>query len=140
MSRLRTLQGGAFLFIAAWVVHTADHARRGVDATTEAVVWSGTLAGLMAAVSITLILVKHPTAPAIATAVFLGIAVGVSATHLLPDWGVLSDPILVESTTDGWSIVAVVGEIAAALFLGALSLQVTMRNHYAWRISNAHWA
>ena len=80
MKRLGTLQGAAVLFIATWVVHTADHARRGIDATTEAVVWAGTFTGLLAAVSITLILVKHPTAPMVASAVFLGIAAGAAGT------------------------------------------------------------
>ena len=139
MTVIRTLQGAAFLFIGTWVVHTADHGRRGVEATTETVLWSGTIVGLLAAVSITLILVRHAAAPAIASVVFPAIAFGVTASHMLPDWGALSDPLLVESTTDGWSIIAAGGEIIAATILGTLAVRVMMRNQYAWAISNSNW-
>lgn len=140
MAELKTLRGAALLFIGTWAVHTLDHARRGVDATTDAAVWAGTITGLLAAVSLTLILTHHPTAPAIAAAVFPAIALGVSASHLLPDWGVLSDPLLVDSVTDGWSIIAASGEIVAAVILGILATRIMMRNQYAWSISPTHWS
>lgn len=128
------------LFIATWTVHTADHARRGVGATTEAVLWGGTFVGLIAAVALTLIFVGHATAPAVAAAVFPAIAIGVSATHLLPGWGALSDPILVDSTTDAWSIVAVFGEIAAAAYLGSRALQLMRTHSFAWKIPVSRWS
>lgn len=140
MSRFQTLPGAALLFVGAFVVHNADHARRGVAATSEAVVWSGTVVGLLAAVSITLILVRHPTAPAIAAVVFPAIAFGVTASHILPEWSVFSDPLLVDSTTDGWSIAAASGEIIASVILGALAVRVLMGNGYTWRITEANWA
>ncbi len=136
----RTMRGAAYLFIGAWVVHTADHARRGLDATTEAVVWAGTVVGLLAAVSITLILVRHPSAPAVAAVVFPAIAIGVIASHMVPEWSALSDPLLVDSTTDGWSIVAAGGEIIAAIVLGTNAVRVMMRNQYAWTIEAVRWA
>ncbi len=139
MARLQTLQGAALLFIGTWIIHTADHARRGLAATTEAVVWSGTAVGLLAAVSVTLIFVRHPTAPAIAAAVFPTIALGVTASHVFPDWGVLSDPLLIDSTTDSWSIVAATGEIISAAVLGTLAIRVLMRNNFALQISEARW-
>ena len=139
MTRLQTLQGAALLFIGTWIIHTADHARRGLTATTEAVVWVGTAVGLLAAVSVTLIFVRHPTAPAIAAAVFPAIALGVTATHLFPGWGVLSDPLLIGSTTDNWSIVAATGEIVAAAILGVLAVRVLMRNDFALQISETRW-
>lgn len=128
------------LFVATWSVHTADHARRGVGATTEAVLWGGTFVGLIAAVALTLIFVGHASAPALTAAVFPAIAIGVSATHLLPGWGALSDPILVDSTTDTWSIIAVAGEIAAAAYLGSRALQLMRSNSFAWSIPISRWS
>ena len=84
-----TLKVAAVLFAATWVIHTLDHARRGLADSPEAVIWAGTIAALMAAVVITLITVGHPTAPAMAAAVFPSIAFGVSASHFLPDWSAL---------------------------------------------------
>ncbi len=138
MDRLTTLPGAAALFLLSWLVHTADHMRRGVAATTDAVVWAGTSVALLAAVALTLIFVRHPTAPAFAAVVFPAIAIGVTATHLAPDWGALSDPLLVDSTTDGWSILAASGEIVAAVIVGAVAIRILMRHAYAWRITN--WA
>lgn len=135
-----TLKWAAIAFVLTWLGHTADHARRGLTATTEEVVWGGTFVGLLAAVSITLILTGHAIAPMVAAVIFPSIAFGVAATHLLPGWGFLSDPILVDSTTDGWSIVAVVPEIVAAAVLGAVALRVMVRHGYARSIDADHWA
>ena len=138
-SWLGSLKGAAWLFIATWTVHTLDHARRGVDASPEGVFWAGTAVALLAAVVITLILTDHPTAPALALMSFPAIAVGVTASHLPPKWGPLSDPILVDSATDGWSVPAVGGEIVAALWLGYVAFRIMRRNDYAWSISAPGW-
>lgn len=140
MQRVLTLRGASWLFGATWLVHTVDHIRRGVGATSDAVVWAGSTVAMLAAIAITLVAVGHDIAPAAATVVFLSIAVGVSATHLLPQWGALSDPILVESTTDAWSIVAVCGEIAGAVVLGVAGLRVMAGNGYAARVPAERWA
>ena len=133
------LTRASWLFVGAWSIHTVDHARRGVDATTDAVVWAGTAVAIIAAVSITLVLARHPTAPFVAAVVFGATAVGVSLTHLLPEWGVLSDPILVDSTTDRWSVVAVGLEIAAAAWLFGVAWQVLRANDYSPRIDPIDW-
>ena len=110
-----SLKAAAAVFVAGFVLHNADHARRGIDAVTDHVVWAGTAVAIVAAVVITLVATDHPQAPLAAAAGGLGIGVGVSATHLLPDWGVLSDPLLDLSAT---SWVAVLAEIGGALLLG----------------------
>lgn len=110
-----TLKGAATVFVVGFLLHNADHARRGIDAITDHVVWAGTAVAMVAAVILTLVYTDHPAAAMAAAAGGLGIAVGVSATHLLPDWGVLSDPLLDLSAT---SWVAVLAEIAGALALG----------------------
>ena len=136
---LKTLSGAAVLFGLAWTVHTADHARRGVDATSDAVVWSGTAVAMLAAVTITLVVVRHPLAPALSAVVFLAVAIGVSASHLLPDWGVLSDPILVDSASDNWSVVAVGLEIVAAAWLGIVATTILRRNNFALHVDPDRW-
>ena len=93
----------------------------------------------MAAVVITLIMVGHPTAPALAAAVFPSIAFGVSASHLLPEWSALSDPLLVDSASDGWSVLAAGSEIAAAAIVGAVAVRTLMRHDFRWRIDNENW-
>ncbi len=103
-------------------------------------VWAGTFVGLLAAVSITLILIGHAAAPAIAAAAFPAIAFGVMASHLPPDWGPLSDPILAESNSDLWSIPAVMVEVVAALWLGAVAFGIVRRNDYSRTISEPAWS
>ena len=63
-----------------------------------------------------------------------------SLTHLLPDWGPLSDPILVDSATDAWSVPAVLGEIAAAAWLGAVALRIVRRHGYSLEVPEPAWA
>ena len=140
VTSITSLKGAAWLFAASWCVHTADHARRGLAASPEAVTWAGTLVALLAAVAITLILTGHAVAPMVAAVVFPSIAVGVSLSHLPPSWGPLSDPILVESATDVWSIPAVLVEIAAAAWLGAIAFRIVRRHGYSIDIPQPAWA
>lgn len=139
MPRPTSLQGAGWLFVAGWTVHTADHVRRGVAASPDGVVWAGTFIGLLAAVALTLIFTGHPSAPMVAASVFPAIAIGVMASHLPPQWGELSDPILVDSNTDGWSVVAVMSEVLAAAWLGFLALRVLRRNRWGSAIPRDRW-
>lgn len=139
MARITSLRGAAWLFVATWCVHTADHARRGIDASPEGVVWAGTFVGLLAAVAITLILTGHAVAPIVAAAVFPSIALGVALSHLPPDWGPLSDPILVDSATDNWSVPAVMGEVVAAAWLGLVAYRIVRRHDFATEIPEPTW-
>lgn len=138
--QLRTLPGAAALFIATWVAHTSDHARRGIDAASDGVTWAGTFAALLACVAITLVFARHTIAPTVAAVVFPSIAIGVSATHLLPEWGLLSDPILVESKSDNWTVAAVFPEIIAAGWLGWVAFDVIRRNGFATHIEPERWS
>lgn len=95
---------------------------------------------LLAAVAITFILTRHPVSPAVAAAVFPAIAIGVTVSHMLPGWGALSDPLLVDSNTDAWSIIAASGEIVAAAILGVVALSIMKRNGYAWSKPADRWA
>lgn len=139
MRKLHTLQGAAVVFIAVWVIHTLDHARRGIDASPNGVTWLGSLSGILAAVALTLIFGRSPAAPIVATAVFPGIAIGVAASHLLPPFGPFVDPILFDSVSDGWSIIAVVPEIIAAAWVGYVAFRIAQSHGYSWSIPSDEW-
>lgn len=136
---MNSLPGAAWLFVGAWSVHTLDHVRRGVDASPEAVVWSGTMVGLLACVCVTLIITRHAAAPALSLVAFPSIAIGVLASHIPPKWGALSDPILFDSATDAWSVPAVTVEVVAALWLGIVAFGIVSRRGYALSIEAEDW-
>lgn len=129
MADHRPLRVAALLLTAGFVVHNADHARRGLDAITDHVVWGGTVVAMVAAAVLTLVATRHPLAPFAAAAGGLAIAVGVSATHLLPGWGALSDP-LPGGAVDGLTWVAVLAEVAGAAALGVTGLRIVRRQGY----------
>jgi hypothetical protein len=122
MTDTHVLHRAGWAFVAGFMIHNADHMRRGVDAVTDAVLWGGTLVAIIAAVTLTLILTDHHTAPMAAAASGLSIAIGVSASHLLPHWSALSDP-LPGGRVDAFTWFAVLAEVAGALCLGVAGLR-----------------
>jgi len=119
----RTLRRAAYGLIAGFVLHNSDHARRGLDDISEAVVWAGTLLLVIASVAVTLILTRHWLSAAVAAVVGWTVVVGVSSAHLLPDWGPLSDAL----PGSGLGLItwlAVFSEIVAGAWLGWVGLQV----------------
>jgi hypothetical protein len=125
----RPLRRAALLFAAGFVLHNADHLRRGLDVISDAVNTGGAVVAMTGAVILTLIATRHPLAPFAAAVGGLSIAVGVSATHLLPDWGPLSDS-LPSGTVDGLTWAAVLAEVAAAGTLGLTGLAIVRRQGY----------
>ena len=124
-----TLKNAGLLLIAGFVVHNGDHARRGLDATSEPVVWGGLFALVVASVMLTLVFTKHPLAPAAAAAGGFAIAVGVSAVHLLPDWGPMSDS-LPSGDVDAFTWIAVLAEVLTAAMLGHVGLRIFRANGF----------
>ncbi|MEM9564135.1 MAG: hypothetical protein AAGA93_16055 [Actinomycetota bacterium] len=120
----------AIVFAVTWLIHTADHVRRGTATTPDGVIWGGTLVAVLAAVALTLIAVGHPIAPMAAALVFPAIAVGVAASHLLPEWGWLSEPLLIEPVADRFAAAAASLEILGAAYLGWSGLRVVRANGY----------
>ena len=118
---------------SGFVLHNADHARRGLDAIGEGVVWGGTFAAMVVAVMVTLVIARHDAAPAVAAVGGFALAVGVSAVHLLPDWGALSDS-LPGGDVDALTWLAVLAEIGGAALVGAVALGILRDNDYAFAI------
>jgi hypothetical protein len=137
MNRL-TLTRATWIYMATFTIHNADHARRGVAAVRDAVLWGGTMVAMLTAVLATLVIVRHERAPAFAAVVGPAIAFGVSASHLAPDWGPLSDS-LTTGDVDIWTWLAVLGEIAGAALVGATGLNILRRHHLESRIPAAQW-
>ena len=115
------LRNAGLLLVGGFLLHNVDHGRRGLDVITEHVIWGGTIVAIIAAVTLTLVFTRHELAPYAAAAAGLGIAVGVSATHLLPAWGALSDS-LPDGDVDALTWVAVLAEVSSALVLAAAGL------------------
>jgi hypothetical protein len=125
----RPLRTAGLLFAAGFAIHNADHVRRGLDAITTEVNTGGLVVAMASAAILTLVATRHPLAPFAAAAGGLAIAVGVSATHLLPDWGRLSDS-LPSGTVDGFTWAAVLAEVTGALVLGVTGLRIVRRQGY----------
>jgi CHASE2 domain-containing sensor protein len=116
------LRVAAVVYAAGLLLHTADHFRRGVDATSAQVVWLGSLGIVLGVAVITMALLRHPKAPLIAVGFGFAKALGVSAVHLLPGWfGPFSDSFL-GADVDVLSWAAVLVEIGGALALGISGL------------------
>ncbi len=124
----KVLRSATWLFIAAFAVHNADHARRGVDASPQLVVWLGTGVAMLTAVIATLVFTGHPLAPRAAALGGGAIALGVSAAHLVPVSSVLTDPLTVAGISPA-SWVAVFGEIAAGMVLAIAGWRAIQVGH-----------
>lgn len=125
-----SMKAAGLVFVATWLLHTADHIRRTTASTSDGVIWAGTLAGILSAVALTLVFTDHALAPFAVATVFGSLALGTAASHLAPAWGYFSEPLLFDSSTDRWALAAAVPEIVAAGWLGWLGFQIVRRNDY----------
>lgn len=120
--QLRTLRWAALAYALGLTLHTADHFRRGVDATTPAIVLLGTFGLVVGAIAIVLSLLGHLRAPLAAAVVGVPKAVAVSAVHLLPTWSATFSDSFVSGGVDGWTWAAGLTEIGGLLALGTAGL------------------
>jgi len=122
----RLLRIATAVFVAGFVVHNADHVRRGVGTITAQVFGGGVVVSILAVVAVALVVLRHSAAPLVAAAVGITTVVAVSASHLLPHWSVFSDAFP-GGHVDGLSWFAVIVEIAGALVLVAGGLNALRR-------------
>ena len=113
MTQLRLAAIG---FAVAVVLHTADHLRRGLDATASDVQWAGNLALVLEIGVVVIVLMGHRWAPLAAAVIGGSLAVGYLVVHLLPERGWLSDPLF-SGDGEGVSQAAALLEIGAATWL-----------------------
>jgi hypothetical protein len=90
MTRAKLLSVVAVAYVVLDVLHFGDHLRQGRSLAAQIYV-AGNV-GLVVAIVVAALAVRaHPIAPAAAAAFGLLAAMGVTATHILPAWGFLSD-------------------------------------------------
>ena len=65
------LRCAAWLFLVAFVFHTVDHVRRGVDTLTPALFWAGNVSSVISVAVVAVVLWGHSRAPLIALNVWL---------------------------------------------------------------------
>ena len=114
----RVLSYATIFFAAAFLFHNADHMRRGFDTVTPEVLGAGYVASVGALFVIALVIMRHRFAPLVAVAVGFSTALGVAATHLLPQWSSFSDSFP-DGRIDALSWTAGVLEVVGAFALGA---------------------
>ncbi|HEY6385599.1 MAG TPA: hypothetical protein VIX91_07955 [Candidatus Acidoferrum sp.] len=122
----QVLRYAALVFVAALLVHGADHWRRGFKVLTPEVYWAGMALSVLAVISITLVLTRHSWGPLSAVAVGFPMAFGVAASHLLPHWSSFSDAFP-GSGLDRLSYTAVIFEVLSSLLFGAAGMRTLLR-------------
>lgn len=132
--RWSLLRWAAVLYGLGTLLHTLDHLRRGTDAVTSQVLWAGSLSTPVVIVVIFLAVVGFRYAPILAVAVGLPHAVGITAVHLAPHWGVLSDS-LTSNGASGITYAAVLVEIIGALAFAAAGAYILLAER---KIANPH--
>ncbi|MGH3739584.1 MAG: hypothetical protein ACRDT6_28890 [Micromonosporaceae bacterium] len=123
----RRLRYAAVIFAVALAVHGADHAHRGFDVVSDQIMWAGNTQIVLALIALGLVAVRHRWAPYAAIVVGFASALGFTAAHLFPSWGVFSDSFLTPAADAGvtwYSWVSAVAEIGADLLFGWAGVDV----------------
>jgi hypothetical protein len=124
---VKGLRVTAILYGLAIAAHTADHLRRGIDAITPEVFWSGIAATLLAALAIGFALAANRYAAPLAAFVGFTHAIGITAVHVLPRWSAFSDPFPGNDVAPiSWVVVSL--EIAASLAFGIAGMRALSSN------------
>ena len=125
------LRRATVVFALALFVHGADHLRRGMDVISAHVMTLGAIQAGFAIVTIAAVFTGRRWAPAAATLVGFGSAVGFTVVHLLPAWfGPFSDSFInapSAARVTGFSWFAALFEIAADIAIGAAGWRARAR-------------
>ncbi|MCW2967435.1 MAG: hypothetical protein JWM71_1207 [Solirubrobacteraceae bacterium] len=114
-------------FVAANLLHTADHVRQGVGGLTTAILVGGSTLTVLAVVVLVLAVRGNQHAPLFAVVVGASGAVGILASHVAPHWSALSDSYP-QIGADALSWVVMLIEVSAAVWLAAAGLRATRRS------------
>jgi hypothetical protein len=126
MTRIQTLIGANIAFVAANLLHTADHQRQGTDGLSTEILLGGSAITIAAIASLVLALRRDERGPIFAAVLGLSAAAGIAASHIAPHWSAFSDSYP-EIGADAISWVAVVLEIAGGLLLAGVGLRELRR-------------
>lgn len=109
------LQLGAYLYMAGFVAHFADHLARGLDRTPGPTIVAGTLASVGGVLAVALVLTRHRLGAQSAVVIGFGTALGFAAVHLPPHWSPFSQPFRGGVGALDWAAV-LIGIAGAAAF------------------------
>ena len=121
-----TLLRANILFVAANLLHTADHQRQGTARLSWEILAGGSAITIAAVASLVLAWRKDERAPIFGAVLGLSAAAGIAASHLAPHWSAFSDSYP-EIHADATSWVVVLLEIAGALLLAAVAVRELRR-------------
>ena len=121
-----TLLRANILFVAANLLHTADHQRQGTAGLRWEILAGGSAITIAAVASLVLAWRKDERAPIFGAVLGLSAAAGIAASHLAPHWSAFSDSYP-EIHADATSWVVVLLEIAGALLLAAVAVRELRR-------------
>jgi hypothetical protein len=116
------LIGAAAAYLAANLLHTADHLRQGLGDVSTAVLVGGTALTIGAVLVLWLSVRGDSRTPVAAMWVGGAAALGVIASHLLPSWGTLSYSYP-DKGVDALSWIVVLLEISAAAYLAVVGFR-----------------
>src|SRR3954453_18117480 len=112
----------AMAFLAANLLHGADHVRQHLAGVDTAVAIGGAMLTAAAVAVLIVALQHHPRAPVLAAVVGLAAAILVAASHIAPHWSVLSDSYVDDIHPDAFAWAVMVLEVAAGCVLGVAGL------------------
>ena len=115
----------AIAYLAANLLHGADHIRQELAGVNVAIAAGGAVLTAAGIAAVVIALRDDPRMPLVATVVGFSAAILVAASHVAPHWSVLSDSYVDDVSPDTLSWVVVLIEIGAAAFLGAVGLYRT---------------
>lgn len=85
------LRTATSVFVLGFVLHHLDHVRRGYGSVDDGVILGRTVAAMLVAVFVTLVVIGHRRAPHAAVLVGTVVAVGLVMVRLVPPFGPPSD-------------------------------------------------
>jgi hypothetical protein len=121
-----TLLRANIIFVAANLLHTADHQRQGTERLNWEILAGGSAITFAAIASLVLAWRRDQRAAIFGAVLGLSAAAGIAASHIAPHWSVFSDSYP-QIHADAISWLAVLLEIAGALLLAAVSTRELRR-------------
>jgi hypothetical protein len=112
----------AIAFLAANLLHVADHGRQHLAGLNAVVLLLGTLVTASAVAVFIAVRRGSPYAPLLAAVVGFQAAIGVSASHIAPEWSVISASYSDDIHPDTLAWAVMLSEVVAGFLLGIAGL------------------
>lgn len=123
--KLDPLLAANLAFLVSLLLHNSDHLffqDRGVFDVSNHVMAGGVLLDALTVVTVTLAFVRHRLSPLVSTVVGFGAAVGVTLSHVAPQWSAFSDPYA-DMNMGAYSWTVMLMELAMGVVLGVVGVR-----------------